>query len=104
VTIARSLCWRHYQQQRRVTGDWLDELEADALKLATSSHNGYDRRFVGLFLDELSRRNSPRFPEGGWFNALGRADYDFRQLGPLKPLPTGHSHSGLNHYPETSSR
>jgi hypothetical protein len=98
--IARDLCWRHYQHWRRHSRD-VRKPEADGQAMPVPSHS-YDQRFVGLFLDELSRRNSPRYPESRSFTALTRADYEFKHLGPLKPLPTGHSLSGHNHYPETS--
>jgi hypothetical protein len=58
------------------------------------SPNGYyDRRFVGLFLGELEMRGSPKYPEGSWFTALTRSDFDFQRLGPLKVISspgTGH--------------
>jgi hypothetical protein len=60
--------------------------------------NGYDRRFIGIFMSELERWNSPRFAESGWFTALRRADYEFRYLPPLQSLPTGHG-TGHNTLP-----
>jgi hypothetical protein len=50
------------------------------------SHDGYDERFCGLFLDELGLRGSPHYPQGPWFTALCRADDEYQRLGPLKPL------------------
>lgn len=50
----------------------------------------YDRRFVGAFLHQLSLRLNPIYPEGSWLGALRRADYEYRDLPPLRPPPSGH--------------
>jgi hypothetical protein len=87
--------------------------------MPASSHNngyGYDRRFCGLLLDQLSLRDHPTYPDNRWFTSLYRADYEFQRLGPLRSIPspgTGHnflpsSTSGQpeprQHYADNTSR
>jgi hypothetical protein len=64
-------------------GGWPDESPGQN---GNRNHDCYDQRFTGLFLDELELRGSPRYPDGPWFTALARADYEFKCLGPFKPV------------------
>jgi hypothetical protein len=49
----------------------------------------YDQRFVSLFLNQLELCGSPHYPDGRWHRALHRADVEYQDLRPLKPLPAG---------------
>ena len=76
------LCQRHYQAELRRRHD---APEARQVQVNGGPNGCFDRRFVGLFLDELEQRDHPCYPSGPWFTALARADAEFIHLGPLKP-------------------
>jgi hypothetical protein len=63
------------------------------MSLPTSHHGyGYDRRFAGLFLDQLSLRDHPTYPDNRWFTALFRADYEYQRIGPLTKVNSQPGH------------
>jgi hypothetical protein len=88
---ARRLCVRPgkflKQAHSRTCRKFLLQTGSTRRKNMTHAHNGlvpYDRRFIATFVDELSHRDWPHYPDGPWWRALFAPD----RIAPCdSPLP-----------------
>jgi hypothetical protein len=91
-----SLCKRYFLRDLRHRPD--DPVEQGP------PENVYDRRFLSLFLDQLSLRDQPRYPDQNWHRALVGADSAWAELGDrrsLKPLLRASQVEGSARTPES---